>query len=76
LTPPSSFESIGFVWRLLRDCLPTKSNFAARGVFSSDVSACVSGCGHLETALFIVSYFWFYLAASARVDWCSLGGFS
>ena len=39
-----------FAWRLICDRLLTKSNLVARGVLSYDVSACVSGCGHPETA--------------------------
>jgi len=37
-----------FTWRLLWDCLPTKTNLATRGVLDSEVCLCVFGCGHLE----------------------------
>ena len=36
-------------WRLLRDRLPTKSNLVTRGVISSEVAVCVSGCGSIES---------------------------
>jgi len=39
-----------FVWRLLRDRLPTKANLVTRGVISSEASQCISECGSLETA--------------------------
>ena len=39
-----------FVWRLLRDRLPTKANLVTRGVISSEASQCISDCGSLETA--------------------------
>jgi len=39
-----------FVWRLLRDRLPTKANLAIRWVISVEDSLCVAGCGHVETA--------------------------
>ncbi|RHN73277.1 putative reverse transcriptase domain-containing protein [Medicago truncatula] len=39
-----------FAWRLLHDCLPTKSNLIYRGVISPDAGLCVSGYGALESA--------------------------
>jgi hypothetical protein len=39
-----------FVWRLLRNRLPTKDNLARRSVIPSAQTACVLGCGHPETA--------------------------
>ncbi|XP_024636621.2 uncharacterized protein [Medicago truncatula] len=39
-----------FAWRLLRDRLPTRTNLIARRVLSSDMSSCVAGCGHPESA--------------------------
>ena len=39
-----------FAWMLRRDRLPTKSNLAAKGVLSHDMSLCVSGCGLPEIA--------------------------
>jgi len=39
-----------FVWRLLHDRLPTKSNLVNRGVISSEASLCVSGCDIIESA--------------------------
>jgi hypothetical protein len=39
-----------FAWRLIRDRLPTKTNLIARLVLSFDMSLCVAGCGHPETA--------------------------
>ncbi|KAK2426689.1 hypothetical protein QL285_025332 [Trifolium repens] len=39
-----------FVWRLLRDRLPTKSNLVARGIISPNDLYCVSGCGGGESA--------------------------
>jgi hypothetical protein len=39
-----------FVWRLLRNRLPTKDNLVRRRVLQISESACVSGCGVTETA--------------------------
>jgi len=39
-----------FAWRLIRDRLPTKTNLIARRVLSIEMSSCVAGCGHPETA--------------------------
>ncbi|CAJ2679133.1 unnamed protein product [Trifolium pratense] len=39
-----------FVWRLLRDRLPTKVNLVTRGVLSSTAHSCIFGCGEAETA--------------------------
>jgi len=39
-----------FAWRLLRDCLSTKSNFEARGMIGSEACLCMSGCGLVEDA--------------------------
>jgi hypothetical protein len=33
-----------FVWRLLRDRLPTKANLVSRGIISADTQHCVAGC--------------------------------
>jgi len=38
-----------FVWRLLRDRLPTKSNLVTIGVISSEASQYISDCGSIET---------------------------
>jgi hypothetical protein len=38
-----------FVWRLLRDRLPTKSNLVARDIISPEDQLCVSGCGGVES---------------------------
>jgi len=45
-----SLKVFVFVWRLLRDRLPTKSNLISRSVISSQASSCVSGCDLEETA--------------------------
>jgi hypothetical protein len=39
-----------FVWRLLRNRLPTKDNLLRRRVLSHNEVACVAGCGNRETA--------------------------
>jgi hypothetical protein len=40
-----------FVWRLLRNRLPTKDNLARRNILhSNDQLACVADCGDAETA--------------------------
>jgi len=39
-----------FVWRLLRDRLPTKNNLARRRVLQPTDTACSAGCGESETA--------------------------
>jgi hypothetical protein len=39
-----------FAWRLLHNRLPTKSNLVARGIISTEVHSCVSGCGGIESA--------------------------
>jgi len=38
-----------FVWRLLRDRLPTKYNLVARGVISHDMQMCGNGYGEIES---------------------------
>jgi hypothetical protein len=40
-----------FVWRLLRNRLPTRDNLVQRRVLLLADSACVSGCGEHETAV-------------------------
>jgi len=39
-----------FAWRLIRDCLPTKTNLALRGVLDTEACQCVLGCGQVEDA--------------------------
>jgi hypothetical protein len=39
-----------FVWRLLRDKLPTKANLVARGILSPATHICIFGCGEVESA--------------------------
>jgi hypothetical protein len=39
-----------FVWRLLRDRLPTKTNLVARGIISPEAHFCVAGCDDIESA--------------------------
>ncbi|KAK2393210.1 hypothetical protein QL285_055182 [Trifolium repens] len=39
-----------FVWRLLRNRLPTRSNLVARGILPQDSHLCVIGCGVVESA--------------------------
>jgi len=39
-----------FLWRLLLDRLPSKSNLVARGIIPSDAQYCVTGCGGVEYA--------------------------
>lgn len=39
-----------FVWRLLRDRLPTKTNLVNRGIISLEDHFCVSSCGGVESA--------------------------
>jgi hypothetical protein len=39
-----------FVWRLIRNRLPTKDNLVRRRVLSQEEAACVFGCGSPETA--------------------------
>jgi hypothetical protein len=39
-----------FVWRLLRDKLPTKINLVTRCIITSDTHFCVVGCGAIEYA--------------------------
>lgn len=38
-----------FVWRLLRNQIPTKDNLLRRGIIQSDSLLCVSGCGAEES---------------------------
>jgi len=39
-----------FVWRMLRDRLPTKKNLATHSVICSEARYCVAGCCHLKDA--------------------------
>jgi len=43
-----------FVWRLLRNILPTKDNLVRRRVLQHDHTACVGGCGSPETAVHFI----------------------
>jgi len=43
-------DTTSFVWRLLRNRLPTKDNLVQRRVVSLEDAVCVSGCGSQETA--------------------------
>jgi len=55
-----------FLWRLLRDRLPTKDNLVQRRVLHQDDVACVAGCGSAETAqhlFFRVQYIQFSLVS-------------
>ena len=38
-----------FVWRMLRDRLPTKTNLLRRGLFTVEVARCATGCGFDES---------------------------
>jgi hypothetical protein len=40
-----------FVWRLLRNHIPTKDNLAVRGVLPSANMSCAFGCGSTESAV-------------------------
>jgi len=39
-----------FVWRLLRNRIPTKDNLIRRRIISSDDTSCIGGCGSSETS--------------------------
>jgi hypothetical protein len=39
-----------FVWRLLHNRLPMKTNLVARDIISPEAHFCVSGCGGVESA--------------------------
>ncbi|XP_024640744.1 uncharacterized protein [Medicago truncatula] len=45
-----------FVWRLLRNRLPTKDNLVRRHVLHHSDTACISGCGELETGKHLFLY--------------------
>ena len=38
-----------FIWRLLRDRVPTKDNLYKRDIISVEDQLCISGCGQLES---------------------------
>jgi hypothetical protein len=63
-------------WRLLRNRLPTKANFLARGMLAHDVQLCVSGCGEVETAqhLCFLSHIWRVMASCPTSNWGLWGG--
>ena len=64
-----------FVWRLLRNRLPTKDNLVRRGVLRHTEAVCVSGCGSSETTTHLFmdcnvfgslwSYVWIWLGISS-----------
>jgi len=61
-----------FVWRLLRNRLPTKDNLLRRGVLHTDTCQCVSGCGSTETVnhlFFPLLCFWDSLELYSPLDW-------
>jgi len=43
-----------FVWRLLRNRLPTKDNLIRKMVLHQDDNGCVGGCGSPETAIHFI----------------------
>ncbi|XP_024636614.1 uncharacterized protein [Medicago truncatula] len=45
-----------FVWRLLRNRIPTKDNLERRRVILPIDTACISGCGEVETAKHLFLY--------------------
>jgi len=53
-----------FLWRLLRNRLPTKDNLVRRNVLSHTEAVCVSGCGSRETTT--------HLFFGVRCIWVSL----
>ncbi|KAK2406681.1 hypothetical protein QL285_042386 [Trifolium repens] len=67
-----------FVWRLLRDRLPMKSNLVARGIISPEDQLCVSGCGGVESAqhLSLLQHIWFPVGTSSLLNWVLGGRFS
>jgi hypothetical protein len=66
-----------FVWRLIRDRLPTKANLAIRGVIPADDILCfwVRSRGDGRSPNYIVLYVCIFMAAGARLDWFCWGGF-
>ena len=59
-----------FAWRLIRDRLPTKTNLIARRVLEDDMSLCVAGCGHPETAQHL---FYCVILLVRYGIWCVIG---
>jgi hypothetical protein len=54
-----------FVWRLLRDRLPTKTNLVTRGIITQNSHFCMASCGGIESTqhLFLfMQYVWYPLA--------------
>ena len=60
-----------FVWRLLRNILPTKDNLVRRRVLHQDDAACVSDCGNSETATHLFLGYVLYTALFGLM--CSIG---
>ena len=49
-----------FIWRLVKNRLPTRANLVHRGILSDAVAGCLCGCGDTETSqhLFISCVFY------------------
>jgi len=62
-----SLKVLVFVWRLLRNRLPTKDNLVSRSVITNVAQLCTSGCSEVESSNhFILNYnifgsFWFFV---------------
>jgi hypothetical protein len=57
-----------FVWRMLRNRLPTKENLCIRGIVFRDAQLCVGGCGQRQSVthlFFGLSVVWFVMASSS-----------
>jgi hypothetical protein len=69
-----------FVWRLLRNRLPTKDNLVRRHILIAEDSFCVGGCGSLETADHLLfrcdpfSSVWFAVLQWLGISFVALGG--
>ena len=70
-----------FIWRLLRNWLPTKDNLVRRHIIIAEDNTCMGGCGSWETAdhlLFCCDSFssvWFAVLQWLRLSFVVPGGF-
>jgi len=67
-----------FVWRFLRNRIPTKDNLLPRRIISLDDTSCTGGCGSSETVTHLLihcDFFWYgvasYLSVARHLIYCS-----
>jgi len=64
-----------FVWRLVKNRLPTRANLVHRGILSDAVAGCLCGCGDTETSQHLFISYGFYGTLWFQVrSWLGVSG--